>query len=167
MAMQVMLHRHHHIALAVLAHVFVQRVFDETQHCPRSCLQVTPTLPRHALLAAADNLSAGRAWQAAEGSKAAWQARLPEEPNKWLEWLVALPQKELDLLAFCAASTLSASPDPDSSHDSDAIAKAMGLDIADWWEPTAQGYCRMSRRRSSSKHWVRSGPRSRAIVSPR
>jgi ParB family chromosome partitioning protein len=31
-------------------------------------------------------------------------------------------------------------PSTGSGSDSNALAEAVGLDMADWWEPTAQGY---------------------------
>ena len=46
----------------------------------------------------------------------------------------------LDLLALCAALTLNALPSIGAASDANALAKAVGLDMADWWEPTAQGY---------------------------
>jgi ParB family chromosome partitioning protein len=55
--------------------------------------------------------------------------------------LIALPQAELlGLLALCAALTLSALPSAGANNDANAIAEAVNLDMADWWEPTAQGY---------------------------
>jgi ParB family transcriptional regulator, chromosome partitioning protein len=36
--------------------------------------------------------------------------------------------------------TLNALPGTGATVDSNAIAEAVNLDMADWWEPTAQGY---------------------------
>jgi ParB family chromosome partitioning protein len=93
------------------------------------------------LLAAADDLRSSRAWQALEESKEVWRARLPERPGEWFKWLADLPQGELaELLALCAALTLNAMPDQSGTHELEPIAAAVGLDMADWWEPTAEGY---------------------------
>ena len=50
--------------------------------------------------------------------------------------MIALPQAELlDLLALCAALTLNALPSTGSASDSNALAKAVGLDMAMVWTP--------------------------------
>ena len=141
LALQVMLSRNTPVALASLTHVFVQRVFGDEYRRAGSALQITPQLPAHALLSVADDLKESAAWQAVEAAKLAWKERLPEQPSTWFAWLIALPQSELlDLLALCAALTLNALPSAGAANDANALAEAVGLDMADWWEPTAQGY---------------------------
>ena len=140
-ALQVMLARNAPVALAALAHVFVQRVFEDGYRRTGSALQITPQLSAHALQAVADDLKQSPAWEALEAAKLAWKARLPEQPSTWLAWLIALPQAELlDLLAFCTATTLNALPSSGAASEANAVAAAVGLDLADWWEPTAAGY---------------------------
>lgn len=140
-ALQVMLARNTPVALAALAHVFVQRVFGDEHRRPGSALQITPQLSAHALQAVADDIKSSPAWEALEASKLAWKERLPEQPREWLGWLIALPQAEvLDLLALCAASTLNALPGTGAAGEANALVEAVGLDMADWWEPTAKGY---------------------------
>ena len=141
MALQVMLSRNTQVALASLANVLVQRVFGDGYRRAGSALQVSPQLSAYALEAVADDLKGSTAWQAIDAKKQAWKARLPEQPIAWLEWLVGLPQAELiDLLALCAALTLNALPSTGAAADATALANAVGLDMADWWEPSAQGY---------------------------
>ncbi len=140
-ALQVMLARNTPVALAALAHVFVQRVFGDEFRRPGSALQITPQLSAHALQAVADDIKPSPAWEALEASKLAWKERLPEQPREWLCWLIALPQAEVqDLLALCAASTLNALPGTGAAGEANALVEAVGLDMADWWEPTARGY---------------------------
>lgn len=89
----------------------------------------------------ADDLKESAAWQAVEAAKLTWTERLPKQSSTWFAWLIALPQAELlDLLALCAALTLNALPGTGAASDSSVLAEAVGLDMADWWEPTAQGY---------------------------
>jgi ParB family chromosome partitioning protein len=45
-----------------------------------------------------------------------------------------------DLLALCVAMTLNDVRDTDKDAPLDALAAALSLDMADWWEPTADGY---------------------------
>lgn len=140
-ALQVMLARNAPLALAALAHVFVQRLFEDGYRRAESALQITPQLSAHALQTVADDLKQSPAWEALEAAKLAWKERLPEQPSTWLDWLIALPQAELlDLLAFCTATTLNAFPSSGAAGEANAVAAAVGLDMADWWEPTAAGY---------------------------
>ena len=140
-AMQVMLARNTPVALAALAHVLVQRAFGDEHRRAGSVLQITPQLSAYGLRSVADDLTQGAAWQAIEAAKLSWAQRLPEERSDWFGWLIGLPQAELlDLLALCAALTLSALPNTGAAMEANAVAVAVGLDMADWWEPTAQGY---------------------------
>lgn len=140
-ALQVMLSRKSDVALAAVAHVFVQRVFGDVYRRADSALQITPQLSAHALQTVADDLKQSAAWQALEAARLAWRERLPGNAAEWFGWLVALPQAELlDLLALCSASTLNALPNAGAASDANELAKAVGLDMADWWEPTVPGF---------------------------
>jgi ParB family chromosome partitioning protein len=140
-ALQVMLSRNTAVALAALAHVFVQRTFGDEYRRAGSVLQITAQPSAHALASVADDLKQGAAWRAIEATKLAWKQRLPEQPSDWFAWLIALPQADLlDLLALCTALTLNALPSVGAADDANVLVDAVGLDMADWWEPTAQGY---------------------------
>ena len=81
----------------------------------------------------ADDLKGSAAWQASDAKKQAWKARLPEQPGAWLPWLIGLPRAEsMDRLALCAALTLNALPSIGAATDANALANAVGLDMADW-----------------------------------
>jgi ParB family chromosome partitioning protein len=140
-ALQVMLSRNTAVALAALAHVFVQRAFGNEYRRAGSALQITAQPSAHALASVADDLKQSAAWRAIEAAKLAWKQRLPEQPSDWFAWLIALPQADLlDLLALCTALTLNALPSAGAAADANVLVGAVGLDMADWWEPTAQGY---------------------------
>ena len=140
-ALQVMLARNTSVTLAALAHVFIQRAFGDEHRRAGSALQIAPQQSAHALKSVADDLVRGAAWQAIEAAKLAWAQRLPEERSAWFDWLIGLPQAELlDLLALCTALTLNALPGTGAASDANALAEAVGLDMAEWWEPTAAGY---------------------------
>jgi ParB family chromosome partitioning protein len=116
-------------------------VFGDERIPGRIALQVTPSLPGYAMAAAADDLKEGSAWKALEVAKEAWQVRLPEDASVWLGWLIGLPQAELiELLTLGTALSVSAMATHGETRVADAIADAVGLDMADWWEPTAEGY---------------------------
>ena len=68
---------------------------------------------------------------------AAWQQRLPEEPEALWDWLIALDAATLnELLAYGAAATVK----PEGAPHMDRLASAAGLGLAQWWIPTAKGY---------------------------
>jgi ParB family transcriptional regulator, chromosome partitioning protein len=68
---------------------------------------------------------------------AAWLQRLPEEPEALWDWLIALDAATLnELLAYGAAATVK----PEGGPHVDRLAIAAGLDLAQWWTPTAKGY---------------------------
>jgi len=70
-----------------------------------------------------------------------WGERIPGDVDKLLPWLIGLPLSELcDLLALCAALTLTCVQSRPLRHPADVIAAAVGLDMADWWAPTSGEY---------------------------
>ena len=140
-ALQAMLVGNGQVALAALASTLVRRVFAEDYGYERPVMQINATASAHALLSVADDLKGGRAFQAVEDAKATWRERLPEQRGEWFAWLVDLQRGDLlELLGLCAALTVNALPSVNATHDADAIARTVGLDMADWWEPTAEGF---------------------------
>jgi ParB family chromosome partitioning protein len=140
-ALQAMLIGNVQVAVAALTHTLMRRAFVDDYGAERPAMQITATASAHALLSVADDLKGSRAFQATEDAKAHWRERLPEARSEWFGWLVGLPQGDLlDLLGLCAALTVNALPSVNAAHDSAAIAQAVGLDMAEWWEPTAEGF---------------------------
>jgi ParB family transcriptional regulator, chromosome partitioning protein len=140
-ALQAMLAGNVQVALVSLTHTLMRRTFVDDYVSDRPAMQITATASAHALLSVADDLEGSRAFHAVEDAKARWRERLPEARSEWFGWLVGLPQGDLlDLLGLCAALTANALPSVNAAHDSAAIAQAVGLDMADWWEPTADGF---------------------------
>lgn len=141
LALQVMLSRNTPVALAALAHALAQRVFGDDYRRAGAALQITAQASVHALTAAADDLKAAPAWLSFDTAREAWIERLPQDRSAWFAWFLELPQAELlDLLAVCAASTVNALPSTGTAFEANALAVAVGLDMADWWTPTAEGF---------------------------
>lgn len=141
LALQVMLSRNTSVALVALAHALALRVFGDDYRRTGAALQITAQASDHALTSAADDLKAATAWLAFDTAREAWIKRLPQDRSAWFAWLLELPQAELlDLLAVCAASTVSALPSTGTAFEANALAVAVGLDMADWWTPTAEGF---------------------------
>jgi ParB family transcriptional regulator, chromosome partitioning protein len=140
-ALQAMLAGNVPVALAALTHTLMRRTFVDDYSSDRPAMQINATASAHALVSVADDLKGSRAFQAVEDASTKWRARLPEQRAEWFAWLVALPQGELlELLGLCAALTANALPSVGAVRDASAIADAVGLDMADWWEPTAEGF---------------------------
>jgi len=66
---------------------------------------------------------------------------LPDDPDEILPWLLKQSQPDvLALLAFCVALTIDGVQSQESPHPLDSLARAVGLNMADWWTPTAENY---------------------------
>jgi ParB family chromosome partitioning protein len=71
-----------------------------------------------------------------------WGDRLPGLPAALFSWLLEQDTDTLmALLAYCTARSVNAVVSrPGSTNQSDALAEALGLDMADWWQPTPACY---------------------------
>jgi ParB family chromosome partitioning protein len=71
-----------------------------------------------------------------------WGDRLPGNPEAMFSWLLGQERESLlELLAYCTARSIDAIAGRERSHDqSDAIAEALGVDVADWWRPSTANY---------------------------
>jgi ParB family transcriptional regulator, chromosome partitioning protein len=81
------------------------------------------------------------AWLQLQTACGAWIDRLPQDRSERFAWVLGLPQADLlELTALCAAMTVDALPSSGSAFEANALASAVGLDMADWWQPTAEGF---------------------------
>lgn len=141
LALQVMLSRNVPVALSALAHALAQRVLGDEYRRAGAALQITAQSASFSLTSAADDLKAVPAWLALQTASDAWIERLPHDRSAWFGCLLDLPQPELlELIALCAALTVNALPSAGSGFEANALASALGLDMADWWETTAEGF---------------------------
>ena len=141
LALQTVLSRDVPVALAALTNALAQRVLGDEYRRSGHALQITAQASAHALAAAADDVKAAPAWLALQTARDAWTEQLPKDRAAWFAWLLELPQVELlQLMALCSALTVSALPSAGAAFDANALATAVGLDMADWWEPTAEGF---------------------------
>lgn len=141
MALQAMLVQNSAVTLAALAHVLVLRVFGADYPRTSTAMRVCVQTAGYALEAVADDLPSSSACKAIRLHKQTWLARLPAQQADWLPWLIGLPQAELiELLVLCSALTVNGLPATGASANVDALVAAVGLDMADWWVPTAESY---------------------------
>jgi len=143
-ALQVLLSDNTHVALAALAHTLVQQLvigYTGGMHRTMSALNLRASDCDGALKSVADDIEASRAWGELASRLDNWRERLPGDANRLLPWLIDQPQDTLlDLLALCSALSVSAMSGREADTSGDALAAAVGLDMADWWTPTAGSY---------------------------
>ncbi|WP_114969400.1 ParB/RepB/Spo0J family partition protein [Rhodoferax ferrireducens] len=138
-ALQIELARNPQASLAALVHCMVQRVLQNA-HAVALPIGISVRLQDKLEGYAPDWPQSPAAFALLELQQA-WGEKLPQDDAELFAVLLALPQDELvRLLAVCMASTV----DVVSSREHDApgkvLAQAVGLNMAAWWKPTAEGY---------------------------
>jgi ParB family transcriptional regulator, chromosome partitioning protein len=143
-ALQIEVARHPQAALAAVVHGMVQTVLQERRY-GRS----RDSLPLGVGLKVQDRLE-GMApdWPETPAAVALCELQqvageaLPEDSAELFAALLAKPQDELvRLLAVCVASTVDVvTPRATPHQPGEELAQAVGLDMAAWWKPTAEGY---------------------------
>lgn len=138
-ALQIEMARNPQASMAALVHGMVQRVLQEGYAVE---LPISISVrPQDRLEGYAPDWPQSPAAVALRELQQAWGEKLPEGDAELFAVLLAMPQDELvRLLAVCVASTV----DVVSSREHDApgkvLAQAVGLNLAAWWKPTAEGY---------------------------
>lgn len=127
------------VALALLAYRLVSLAFYPREY-GAGLVQVRTELP--GLSRDADDLAANPAQKLLNDQHKSWKQKLPKKHTALLAWLLEQPQAELlNLVALCTATTLNTVQNDDQrQRDTDALAAAVALDMADWWQPTPAGY---------------------------
>jgi ParB family chromosome partitioning protein len=133
---------HPDIALTAVVHALALEVFYRGEGI-QSCLQLNV---RHGELPLSDP-DICRALGFIEHTRACLKERLPGNVRDLWQWLLKQSRDELlDLLAFIAATCVDAvlrkGERADSSRlmDANFLAGALGLDMTEWFKPTAEGY---------------------------
>ncbi|WP_288128593.1 ParB/RepB/Spo0J family partition protein [Thiomonas sp.] len=142
-ALQIEVARHPHIALAALVHGMVQTILQGHHYGHDLPLGVRLTA-QDRLEGIASDWPESAAAVALRELQQAWSGKLPEDNAGLFAALLAMGQAELvKLLAVCVASTVDVVTQRATPHQSgEELAQAVGLDMAAWWQPTAEGYFR-------------------------
>jgi ParB family chromosome partitioning protein len=143
-AIQAALVQNPHIALVTLVHRMAETVFGlygPGDDIVKVAVRVTGD---SALAQEASEYSQSPAATVLGGAETVWGDRLPGSPDALFRWLLAQPQDTLlELLAYCTARSVNAvTARPRSYNHSDALVEALGVDMADWWSPSAANYLR-------------------------
>lgn len=126
------------VALAALTHRMAETVFGLYGRGNDTVRVTTHVCGDGALAQAASGYADSPAAAVLSQAESGWGDRLPGRPEALFAWLLAQPQAVvLDLLAYCTARSVDAIGARGTSADmSDALALALGLDMADWWQAT-------------------------------
>ncbi|ARS49419.1 ParB/RepB/Spo0J family partition protein [Pseudomonas aeruginosa] len=140
-ALQIEVARHPQVALAALVHGMVQTILQDSHYGHDLPLGVSMKVQDRLEGMAPDWPESPAAVALRELQQVAGEA-LPQDSAELFAVLLAKPQDELvRLLAVCVASTVDVVTPRATQHQPGAeLAQAVGLDMAAWWQPTADGY---------------------------
>lgn len=130
------------IALTALLHTLVLRIFHGSES--GLCVDVRPIAVD--LTKSADGIGQSKAVAVLTERQQWLRESLPEAEALW-SWLGEQSDAaRAELLAFCVAVTVNAvhrrnvGIEARACEQSDLVADALALDMADWWEPTRESY---------------------------
>ena len=140
-ALQIEVTRHPQVALAALVHGMVQTVLQDSRYGHDLPLGVRLTV-QDRLEGMAPDWPESSAAVALHELQQAWGGKLPENSAELFAVLLAMEQGELvKLLAVCVASTVDVvTPHATAHQPGKELAQAVGLNMAAWWQPSAEGY---------------------------
>ncbi len=129
-------------ALMALVHILVSRTFFgfTGEACVDTCSSIVDLRP------SAEGIGETKAVAALAQRHQGWSDRLPDPDQLW-PWLgEQTDETVLELLAYCVAVSINAVRRKGGGcqrarfDHADMLAEAINLDMADWWEPTAERY---------------------------
>ncbi|EPW8294820.1 chromosome partitioning protein ParB, partial [Yersinia enterocolitica] len=140
-ALQIEVARHPQVALAALVHGMVQTVLHESHYRHDLPLGVSLKMQDRLEGMAPDWPESPAAVALRELQQVAGEA-LQQDSAELFAALLAKSQDELvKLLAVCVASTVDVvTPRAMPRQPGEELAQAVGLDMAAWWQPSADGY---------------------------
>jgi ParB family chromosome partitioning protein len=131
------------VALAAVVHALALDLFYIAARTD-SVVRIRPSVA--CLDRSAEGIEESKASKQLEATTKAARKRLPKDPDKLWGWLIGQDQKMLlAILAVCAGHTVDAVEKKHGSHEASmqhaaALAAALKLDMAEYWQPTAAGY---------------------------
>ena len=129
------------VALPVLLMQLVKKTFQSFRFYQQTTVHISIDAPD--LIKDAEDLPQSRAGKEMAQLREEWAGRIGElEDAQLFAWLQQQPQTVLlELLAFCTACAFGNVQSNDKRVPMlDAVAEAVNLDMADWWQPTADSY---------------------------
>lgn len=145
-AVQALMLKNERVALVALAFKMAASVLGESYgRDGQSPVSISLTQSRYALEKNSTTIGSCAAITAFDAERAVWKERMPAEQAQWFAWLLEQPQEVvLSLIVFATANTVDMLQTRTDSFTAAApLATALGLDMADWWAPTADNYLSM------------------------
>ncbi|KPU89221.1 hypothetical protein APR50_33975 [Variovorax paradoxus] len=141
-ALQAALMQNTQVALVTLVHRMAETVFGQYSRGNDVVKVSVRVTSEYTLAQQASDYENSPAGTLLGQAHTEWGERLPGNPEAMFRWLLGQDQSTLlDLLAYCTARSIDAVAGRERSFDqSDAIAEALGVDMADWWVPTVANY---------------------------
>jgi len=141
-ALQIELARHPQAALAAVVHAMAQAVLQRDRYHRDSLPLGLNLTTQDRLESMAPDWPESSAAVALRELQQACRETLPEDGAGLFATLLAKSQGELvRLLAVCTAATVDVvTPRATLQQPGAELAQAVGLDMAAWWQPTAEGY---------------------------
>jgi len=131
------------VAMTALLHALVLRTFFG--YTGEACVDIQPLFID--LRLHAKRIGESKAAAAMAKRHQRWLECIPEQPDGLWAWLSEQSAKtRSELLAYCVAVSVNAVQKKhapgvrDRLKQADTLAIAVALDMADWWEPTKEGY---------------------------
>lgn len=140
-ALQIEMARHPQVALAALVHGMVQTVL-QSRYCGHDMPLGVRLTVQDRLEGMAPDWPESPAAVALRELQQAWGDKLPQDSAALFAALLAMEQGELvQLMAVCVAATVDVvTPRATRKQPGKELAQAVGLDMAAWWKPSAEGY---------------------------
>jgi ParB family chromosome partitioning protein len=132
------------IAVAMLTWTLCRATFSHRSY-EGTPMKISLTDNSVALISDSSAKEDGKAWQFLQQQKAEWQALLPKGWEQDFRWLLDWSTDDvLGLQGFCSATAVCCFQErmygKSQTSNLDALELAMGFDLADWWQPTAEGF---------------------------
>ncbi|PQL26234.1 chromosome partitioning protein ParB [Pantoea ananatis] len=132
------------IAVAMLTWTLCRATFSHRSY-EGTPMKISLTDNSVALISDSLTKEDGKAWQFLQQQKSEWQALLPKGWEQDFRWLLDWSTDDvLGLQGFCSATAVCCFQDrmygKSQTSNLDALELAMGFDLADWWQPTAEGF---------------------------
>ena len=133
------------VALASVVHALALPIFFP--HETESCLTIK--LDSALLTGSAEGIEESIAGIKLAERHQFWLRQMPDDAEALWDWVLAQDlATRLDLLAYCAGCSVNAvrkrheRAESDRLNHADRLGLALGLDMTQWWQPTARSYLR-------------------------
>lgn len=149
-ALQASLIDNHKLALATLCYTLASQVLYSGGHYGLGSIRISANQQFTGLKHHADDIEGSKAWGEMIEQREALRTIMPENPAELFSWLREQnPGVITSILAYCTAACVDAVQHNEGTRQAADLADAVGLDMADWWEPTVAGYFKHLRKDSA------------------